>query len=109
MELIPVRTMGHEEEAGKVTVLVPKFPGRFYQVMFPRTRYLYFKIRLDVIGSLAWNVMDGDRNVQQIADHIRKNSELAESQLSELEDRLNKYVTMLYERRYITFRQIMDK
>ncbi len=108
MDLVPVRVMGHDEEAGNVTVLVPKFRGSFYHLMVPRTRYLYFRIKLDVIGSETWKAMDGERNVQEIADHIRKHSGLEETVLSDLEDRLNKFTSKLYEQRYITFIQLID-
>ncbi len=52
--------------------------------------------------------MDGERNVRQIADHLRKHSALDEASLAGLEDRLNTFASMLYERRYITFFQLMD-
>ncbi len=109
MDLVPVRVMGHDEDAGRVTVLVPKFQSKAYHLFFPRTRFLYYRINLDVIGSEIWKALDGERNVQQVADHIRKQSELDEALLTELEVRLNKFISMLYERRYITFIQLLDK
>ena len=57
-------------------------------MFFPRTRFLYFRIKLDIIGSDTWKAIDGERNVQQIADHIRKQSGLDPSLLTELEDGL---------------------
>ncbi len=108
MDLVPVRVMGHDDKAGEVTVLVPKFQSPFFHSLFPKTRYLYYKIKLDVIGSETWKVIDGEKSVQQIANHVRRHSGLDEELLAELEERLNTFTSMLYERRYITFRQLMD-
>jgi len=107
MDLIPVRYRGHEMNENRVVVLVPKFENKIYRLLMPRTQKLFFRIKLDELGSLTWEMIDGKRSVQEIAGTIRKDERFKETDLDELEDRLSKYMTMLYERRFISFRQLM--
>ncbi len=113
MDLIPIRFVGHEienkEEEKRAVILVPKFESAIVLTLFPRTRNLFYRIRLDHLGTSSWELMDGERNVQQIADQIRKLDNIDTGQLEDMEERLGKFMIMLYERKYITFRQIVEE
>jgi hypothetical protein len=112
MDLIPVRFLGHEfEENGeekRVVILVPKFESGFMLNMFPKTRRMYYRIKLDFIGTESWEFIDGERNVQKITDELRSLEHIENEHLEDMEERMGKFMMMLYERKYITFKQIMD-
>lgn len=108
LDLVPVRIRGHEAEEDKIVVLVPKYESRIYHIFSSRLKELHFRIRLDQLGSATWEAMDGNRSVRDISDHLKEHPVLKQHDLSELDDRLSKYMTMMYERRFITFRQIME-
>ena len=40
---------------------------------------------------------------------MQKHKEMSELELTEIDERLSTYMTMLYERRFITFKQILDE
>ena len=106
-DLIPLRLRGHEINEGKVVILLPKFESKIYHAFSPRLQKLFFRIKLDDLGSDAWEAIDGVRNVDEISEFIKEKSTYGSPNLEELDDRLSKYITMLYERRFISFRQIM--
>ena len=112
MDLIPVRFLGHEIEESveekRIVLLVPKFESRFVLNMFPRTRSLFYRIKLDILGTYSWEYIDGERSVQKITDELRNLEHIENDQLDDMEERMGKFMTMLYERKYITFKQIMD-
>jgi len=106
MDLIPLRTISHTEEEGRVVLLVPKFTGRFMHTLFPVTEKMYFRIKLDDTGSKVWNAIDGDSTIVQIADHM-DSSGMEMEEIADNQSRLLKFVSTLYEREYIIFRQLM--
>ena len=101
-----MRLRGHEINEGKVVILLPKFESKIYHAFSPRLEKLFFRIKLDDLGSDAWEAVDGVRNVGEISEYIREKSTYGSPNLEELDDRLSKYITLLYERRFISFRQI---
>ena len=107
-ELIPLRIVGHAVEEGRVILQIPKFESRVIHLLSPSTQKLFFRVKLDEMGSKVWETMDGNRSVGEIAGLI-----LAEMTLSDTWDelviRLNKFTSQLYENRYITFKQLIDK
>ncbi len=106
-ELIPMRLKGHEINEGKVVILYPKFESKIYHAFSPRLEKLFFRIKLDDLGSDTWEAIDGERNVRDICQHIREKSGYGSPDIEDLDERLSKYMTMLYERKFISFRQIM--
>lgn len=74
LELVPTRIVEHEiDEARIVTVLMPRFRNRFVKRLFePLHRSTFIKIKLDDIGSEAWTLCDGTRNVAGIAESMRE-------------------------------------
>ena len=94
LELVPQRTAEHEtDDAGIITVLMPRFRNRLMKRLFePRHKSPFIKIKLDDIGSEVWLLCDGKRTVGQIA-------ELAKEKFQErIEPR--------YERLGVFFRQL---
>jgi hypothetical protein len=108
MDLIPIRAIGHEDLGNLVVLVVPKFELLIIHWFYPPTKQMFYRVKLDQIGSLTWNCIDGDKSVQMIADHIRNKHSMENESLDDLEERLGKFMTMLYENRYISFRQFME-
>jgi len=107
-DLIPIRVHGHDVVNGKVVILAPKFNGRLVHNMFPRTRQLFYHIKLDIPGSITWENITGDKTVAEIATAVQNQIKEKGQSLEEAESRVNKFMTLLYDWRYITFRQIME-
>lgn len=106
-DLIPIRIHSHEVEEGRVVVLIPKFASKIYYLFSPRLEKLFFRIKLDYLGSAVWSAIDDKRNVKEIVDFIRAGNYEPAIDLSDLDNRLDKYITLLYEKRLISFRQLL--
>ena len=106
VDLIPVRVHGHDVVDGKVVILVPKFKSRWVHNLFPRTMQLFYRIRLDELGSITWENISGDKTVYEISNNVQNQLSEKEKSIEEAEERIAKFMTLLYDWRYITFRQI---
>ena len=106
LDLVPVRAVSHTEEEGKIVLLVPKFTGRLMHNLFPVTEKMFFRIKLDESGSRAWEAIDGERTVAQIAEVIHS-AGVDAVKSDDHQSRLLIFISTLYEREYISFRQIM--
>lgn len=103
LEATPIRKSEHRvEESGLVTLVVPKFKNKkLLKLLHPRRRY--FNIALDETGSTIWLLIDGQSNVEII---IKKSEEILGEKLIQAQDRITKFLTMLYNARYITYQEI---
>jgi len=107
LDLVPVRIHGHEIQKGRVVVKIPKFKSGVLHKLFPSTERMFFNIRLDEPGSAAWLAIDGLNTVGQICERMQAGKEETETDLDGLETRLTKYIMTLYEKRIISFKQII--
>jgi hypothetical protein len=105
LEATPIRLCGHRvEEDGKVTIVVPKFRNQSFNNWFVgRRRSKNFNIHLDREGTDTWLLIDGKKTTGEIC------SELTEKGMDSPEERATKFLTTLYEQRYITFREIQEQ
>ena len=73
LELVPLRTAGWSEDAGRVALEIPT-PSRLWWSpltwLSPKTSSR--RVRLDEIGSLAWTLLDGRRTVGEVAAVLRE-------------------------------------
>jgi hypothetical protein len=110
LDLHPVRVHEHGEmESGKIYVKVPKFRKKWLRnfVIAPNKKK-HYTIYLDELGTATWLEIDGEKDVKQICDRlIDKLGEMIKP-YDEVEQRVTKFLTQLYEQRYITFREIQD-
>ncbi|MGM0612695.1 MAG: PqqD family protein [Bacteroidota bacterium] len=107
LELIPIRRHEHEmDEEGKVKLVVPKFNKKWMQKFFiaPAGKKTV-NIQLDEMGSAVWLRIDGEKTVEKIAGELINNYPDTE----EAQDRVLSFISMLYEQRYITFRQLEEQ
>jgi hypothetical protein len=71
-DLVPVRRhRAVDREDGLVTVLVPKFTGRFTRRWFvPLLAKPDMRVHLDALGSFVWRQCDGLATVRAIGDRV---------------------------------------
>jgi len=105
LELHPIRL--HKEELNEnnlVTILIPKFTNQFVvKFLVPRMKSQLIKLKLDELGSSAWMLFDGEKNVADIA---KKLVEKFGDKIEPVNDRLTKFLTGLYEQKLITYKEI---
>lgn len=110
LDLTPVMILKHEIEIdNKVFLLVPKFRNeKLSRFLIPGTKSTHFKIKLDEMGSTTWLEIDGNKNVQGICDSLIQKLGDEIKPHDEVEQRVMKFISQLYDQRYITFREIQD-
>jgi len=101
--LIPVRTVDWiKDEEGKIILLKPKYRSPFLKKhLLPRMKKPDFKVNLDEIGSYLWILIDGEKNVDQIAQLFKQ--QFGE-RVEPLYDRLSKFLMNLEKNRFIKFK-----
>ncbi len=107
LNLTPFRKIEHKfEENGLVTLLYPKFKNTKFNKFMLGRRSLYINMKLDEIGTASWLLIDGKKNAGQIADEL--NEKLGEK-IQPVHDRLGKFLSLLYNNKYISFKEIQKK
>lgn len=106
-DLIPVRVHGHDVVDGKVVILAPKFNSHWMHNLFPRTSKLFYRIKLDELGSVTWENISGDKTVTEISSAVQHLLAEKSQPLVEADSRISKFMSLLYDWRYITFRQLL--
>jgi len=111
LELRPVRILGHElRDGGGITLLMPRFKNRINAALFqPHSKDKFIYIKLDRFGSHTWLMIDGYSTVSQICEKLREQFPDELKPVEETEERVTKFLSMLYQQRYISFREIQDK
>jgi len=108
LDLTPFRLLEHEKYNEFINVLLPrfnsKFPGAFFQSLLASDRK-FIKIKLDEFGSETWNSIDGNTSVKQIITALRQKFG---EKIEPAEERTGKFISMLYEQRYISFTELKD-
>jgi hypothetical protein len=105
LELTPITLHKSEiSDDGMVNILVPKFKNQLaVKFIVPKLKAPDIKIKLDEFGSETWRNMDGKKNVSLIGDKL---VEKFGDRINPVYERLSKFLTMLYEQRMITYREI---
>ncbi|MEW6195945.1 MAG: PqqD family protein [Bacteroidota bacterium] len=105
LELHPIRL--HKEELNEenlVTILIPKFKNPFLvKYLVPKMKSPVIKLKLDELGSSAWLMFDGKKNVGKIASSL---TEKFGDKIQPVNERLTKFLTGLYEQKLISFTEI---
>ncbi|MBE0664062.1 MAG: PqqD family protein [Bacteroidales bacterium] len=107
LDLVPVRRQSYETgEDGLVTLLVPKFSNKsLSNFLVPKTKSDHFRIKFDELGSATWQAIDGKLNVGQLCQKL---SDSLGEKIFPAEERVPKFLTLMYEQRYITFQELID-
>ena len=108
LELIPVRMYLYETDSNYlVTIIIPKFKRKFIvKYLVPMLKSPDIKLKLDEYGSFVWMNMDGKTSVGTIS---KKMVEKFGDGMQQVEDRISRYMTQLYEQRFITFTELQKK
>ncbi len=103
-----MRVLGHElREDGGITLLMPRFRNRINATLFqPPSKDKFIFIRLDRFGGHTWLLINGQDTVSQICTKLKEQFPEELIPTDETEDRVTKFLSMLYQQRYITFHEI---
>ena len=107
LDATPIRKVDFQtDDNNLVIMLVPKFRNEKLNNFLLHRRKRYFNIHLDEPGTAVWMKIDGVRNVGSICRELQE--ELG-GKIEPAEQRITKFLTQLYEARYITFAEIENK
>lgn len=108
LQLTPVRVMEHKiTEDGKVDVLLPRFKSKFWREIYRKSKKGEFIIiHLDETGSLIWQLTDGISSVEKTCEMAFKQHPGRFQSMDDAQDRVTKFLSLLYQQGYITFREI---
>jgi hypothetical protein len=111
LDLRPVRVLGHElRKDGGITLLMPRFKNKINSALFqPNSKEKFIFIKLDRFGGHTWLLIDGYDTVAEICLKLKDRFPEELHPVEETEERVTQFLSMLYQQRYITFREIQDK
>jgi len=103
LELTPVHNKSFEDNNGLITIVFPKFKNKFLQRLIPKNKSSDIRISLDEVGSSVWKLIDGNTKVNEIIQSLKKKFG---EELIQAEQRTLKFLSMLYQHRFIYFKEI---
>ncbi len=107
LDLTPFRKIDHKlEEDGMATLLYPKFKNKKVSKYMLGNKTPYIHMKLDEIGTASWLLIDGKKKVSQIANEL---SEKLGDKIHPVHDRLGKFLSQLYNNKYISFKELQKK
>ena len=94
---------------GKVTILLPRFKSKFWKEVYRKSKKGEFiNIHLDITGSFIWQQIDGESSVERICEAIMEKVPERFSSAGDLQKRATQYLSLLYNQRYISFKEIKN-
>ncbi|HNW99330.1 MAG TPA: PqqD family protein [Bacteroidales bacterium] len=107
LDLTPMAKVSHEvDDAGMVTLLYPKFKNKKVSKYMLGNRSPFIHMKLDEIGTASWLLIDGKKKVSEIADLL---TEQFGDKIHPVNERLGKFLSQLYDNKYITFIELLKK
>lgn len=93
LTLVPNRIREFEMEGEKVVVLLPRFSsGWASRHIQPRLKKPTMKVKLDEIGTMVWQLIDGRRTVMEITEKV---GEHFGERVTPPHERVGMFVTMM--------------
>ncbi len=110
LDLTPLRLLDHTAgEGAKVSIMMPRYHGTPWKhLLQKRTRRQFIPIRLDEFGSATWLLIDGINTVGKIAGKLQEQFPEKLTNKDETETRVANFIFLLYNQRYISFRELQD-
>ena len=111
LDLHPVKVLTHElREDGGITLLMPRFKNRINSALFqPNSKEKIIFIKLDRFGGHTWLLIDGTDTVAQICSKLKEQFPEELKPVEETEERVTQFLSLLYQQRYISFREIQPE
>lgn len=111
LDLIPIRLMNYEQgEAGGIHILLPRFKRTWLaHFLSSLNKKKFIRIKLDLFGSATWLLIDGEKTVREISDTLEKEYPEKLEPPDETPERVNKFMSVLYQQRFISFRQLQKE
>ncbi|MBN1198882.1 MAG: PqqD family protein [Bacteroidales bacterium] len=108
LDLIPVRLLNHEQrKEGELNILLPRFKRTWLKnIMGSFKKEEFIRIKLDSFGSATWLLIDGKKTVREISDDLGKEYPEKLEPPDETPERVNKFMSVLYQQRFISFQQL---
>lgn len=107
LDLTPFRKIEHEINGnGLATLLYPKFKNPKVSKYMLGNKTPYIHMKLDDIGTAGWLAIDGKKKVEQIAIEL---TEKFGDRIQPVHDRLGKFLSALYNNKYISFQELQKK
>ena len=103
LDFIPTHHIEWQEnpETNIIVLIKPKLMNRFLkQHLLPLLKNPNFRINLDAYGSKVWKLIDGKRNIMQIADILK---ESCGTVVDPVYDRVGKFMMSLEKHKFITY------
>lgn len=96
-------------EAGIVIILMPRFKNKFWRTVYRESRKGEFiNIHLDETGSSIWLLIDGNVSVETIFNALMEKFPERFLSPGDLQKRIIQFLSLLYQQRYISFREILS-
>ena len=110
LDLRPVKVLSHElRDDGGINLLMPRFKNRVNSALFqPPSKDKIIFIKLDRFGGHTWLLIDGVSTVTEICEKLKEQFPGELEPVEETEDRVTKFLSLLYQQRYISFREIEE-
>jgi len=111
LDLTPVRMMEHTlRENGNVDVLLPRFKNKVSRnLLQPAKKGDHIRIKLDTLGSAIWLAIDGYSTVSKIVAALEESNNENLTAHEENIKRVTQFLSLLYQQRYISFREILPQ
>jgi hypothetical protein len=72
LKMRPEKCREWQVKNNQVVILVPKYKSRFSRWTLKYMKSPNYKIKLDELGSFAWQAIDGFRSVEEIANLLKE-------------------------------------
>ena len=109
LDLHPVRLMKSEKrDADNISILLPRFKNRWSKKLLqPNWKGEAIRIKLDTFGSAVWEKIDSQLTAGEICMTLKAQFPEKLGPSEETEERVSKFLSLLYQQRFITFREIL--
>ena len=108
LDLTPLRQMEFKtKDDSRVDIIMPRFKHHIWKrALQPHWKKEVIPIHLDEIGSAIWLRMDGINNVSELCKSLQATYPEKLHPPEETEKRVAQFLSLLYQQRYITFKEI---
>ena len=98
------------KEDGTIDILLPRFKNNYWREIYRNSKKgEYIFIHLDHLGSSIWSLIDGIKNVEKICLQMKEEHTDKLQPIEETEKRVTQFLSLLYQQRYISFKQLLEK